>query len=455
MTVNPTTIATGADPLSGLAGYSSSQIELAAAVARSNESGQPLSLAMVDVDRLKIFNDCFGKPHGDQVLIQLATALSNEAAGWLAFRTGGDRFATLIPGLSESDAKQALSARLDIARQAEPSVSFTSGIATHTPGDGDDPSVLWERASASLSESKRSGRGQIATYSEVAKIVTVVTPSKVKALRSLLDEPRLEIAFQTIWNLGNECVLGMEALARPWAGYGFEGPAEMFVIAEKIGRAHELDAMCVSATLSRAHELPPGTQLFLNVNPQSLVHDTVTPEFLLERISTTGLTPEQIVLEVTEQSDARLDVVVDRANRFAEHGFQLALDDVGAGNAGLAMLCEMPVNYIKLDHSVISQLLTSIQARAVLISIALFAFRVDAHLIAEGIETPEILEFVRNAHHLDIMRDPPITGAQGYLLGKPSIDISRTPLTINDALPVPAPPPIAAIDRASDIVTAA
>ncbi|MGB0872483.1 MAG: EAL domain-containing protein [Solirubrobacterales bacterium] len=446
MTVNATAITTGTDALTGLAGYSSSQIELAAAVARANERGEVLSLAMIDVDRLKIFNDCFGKPHGDMVLRQLADALAHAADGWMAFRTGGDSFAVLIPGRGEADAKQTLATRLDRACRAEPSVSFTSGIATHMPGDGDDSSVLWERASASLSESKRSGRGQIVTYSDVAKFVTVVTPSKVKALRSLLAEPRLEIAFQPIWDLGNECLLGMEALARPWSGYGFEGPAEMFVIAEKIGRAHELDAMCVAATLSRAPELPPGAELFLNVNPQSLVHDTVTPEFLLGGVEKSGLTPGQIVLEVTEQSDARLDIVVDRANCFVDHGFQLALDDVGAGNAGLAMLCEMPVNYIKLDHSVISQLLTSIQARAVLISIALFAFRVDAHLIAEGIETPEILEFVRNAHHLDIMRDPPITGAQGYLLGRPSVDISLTPLTIQDALPAPPTPPIADTD---------
>lgn len=441
---------TGVDALTGLADYSASQIELAAAVARSNGSGQPLSLAMVDVDRLKIFNDCFGKPHGDEVLRHLAAALGDPSTGWTAFRTGGDRFATLIPGLDSEQAKQALAERLETARGPEKSVSFTSGIATHMPGDGDDPAVLWERASASLSESKRSGRGQIVTYDEVKKIVTVVTPAKVKALRSLLEEPRLEIAFQPIWDLGSECLLGMEALSRPWAGYGFDGPSDMFVIAEKIGRAHELDAICVAATISRAPELPPGALLFLNVNPQSLVHDTVTAEMLTEQLAPVGIQPSQVVLEITEQSDARLDLVVERATRLADAGFQLALDDVGSGNAGLAMLSEVPVHFIKLDHSVISQVTTSIQARALLISIALFSFRVDAHLIAEGVETPEVLEFLRNAHHLDIMRDPPISGAQGYLLGKPSIDISRTPLTINDALPAP-PTPVVGIAPADRI----
>lgn len=426
--------------MTGLADYGASQIELAAAVARSNGNGQPLSLAMVDVDRLKIFNDCFGKPHGDAVLRALAEALGEPSTGWTAFRTGGDRFATLMPGLDGQQAKAALAERLETARGPEKSVSFTSGISTHLPGDGDDPSVVWERTSASLSESKRSGRGQIVTYDEVKHLVTVVTPAKVKALRSLLEEPRLEIAFQPIWDLEQECLLGMEALSRPWPGYGFEGPAEMFVIAEKIGRAHELDAICVAATIARAPEIPAGALLFLNVNPQSLVHDTVTAQMLKAKLAPVGIEPSQVVLEITEMSDARLDIVVNRATQLAEAGFKLALDDVGSGNAGLAMLSEMPVDYIKLDHSVISQVTTSIQARALLISIALFSFRVDAYLIAEGVETPEVLEFLRNAHHLDIMRDPPITGAQGYLLGKPQIDVSRTPLTLNHALPAPPSP---------------
>lgn len=376
------------------------------------------------------------------MLERLANALTDPSRGWTAFRIGGDRFAAFMPALGADEAKLALGAALVEARGPQDAVSFTAGIGTHDSEAGDDPSVLWERASATLAEAKRSSRGQIVTFAEVRHLVTVMTPAKVNALRSLLDEPRLEIAFQPIWDLDNECLLGMESLSRPWAGYGFEGPADMFVIAEKIGRAHELDAICVAATIARAPELPPGAMLFMNVNPQSLVHDTVTPERLIGQLAAVGLSPSQVVVEVTEQSDARLDLVVDRATKLADAGFKLALDDVGAGNAGLMMMCEMPLNYIKLDSSVISQVLTSIQARALLISIALFSFRVDAHLIAEGVETAEVLEFLRNAHHLDIMRDPPITGAQGYLLGRPSVDISLTPLTIHDALPAPPAPPV-------------
>lgn len=429
-----------ASTLAGLGDFSAAQAELTCAVELAVSQRGIVSLALVDVDRLKIFNDCNGKAHGDAVLERLASALTNPVRGWTVFRVGGDQFAVFMPATSAADAKSALAEALSEAKGLENSVSFSAGVATQNVDTGDDPSVLWERASASLGEAKRSSRGQIATFDEVRHLVTVITPAKVNALRSLLDAPRLEIAFQPIWDLEHECLLGMESLARPWAGYGFEGPAEMFVIAEKLGRAHELDAICVAATISRAPELPPGSMLFLNVNPQSLVHQTVTPAGLATQLAEVGLAPSQVVLEVTEHSDARLDLVAEHANALSQAGFKLALDDVGAGNAGLMMMCEMPLDYIKLDSSVIAQVLTSIQARALLISIALFSFRVDAHLIAEGVETVEVFEFLRNAHHLDIMRDPPITGAQGYLLGKPSVDISLTPLTIQDALPAtPAP----------------
>jgi EAL domain-containing protein (putative c-di-GMP-specific phosphodiesterase class I) len=148
------------------------------------------------------------------------------------------------------------------------------------------------------------------------------------------------------------------------------------------------------------------------------------------------------VIEITESSDARLDQVVERATGLAALGFKLAIDDVGVGNAGIEMLCELPVDFLKIDHSIISKVLTSERARAAFISMALFAYRVDAHVITEGIETLDVFNFIINAHHLDIMRDPPITGAQGYLLGRPSLDIRNLPRCANDALPAPPTPPV-------------
>lgn len=428
------------DSLTGLGDHRSFHRYLANSVNDAQKKSQGLSLAIIDVDRLKFVNDCFGYPEGDEILLHLAVLLDDARAECHAFRIGGDEFALVMPGLSATEAGELLDGCLAEAAKRDVSSSITIGVTTLCSDDGDDFALLTERASCALEEAKRSSRGTVVSFQDVADIVTVVSAAKVSALCALLDEERLEVVFQPIWDLEYDRLLGVEALARPWAGYGFEGPAEMFIIAEKIGRAHELDAVCVAATLARAGEIPGDTLLFLNVNPQTLVHGIVTAETLAAQVLASGIVPSRVVIEITERSEARTDLVVERAAELAAHGFKLALDDVGVGNAGIEMLCELPIDFLKIDRSIISKALTSVEARAAFISLALFAYRVDAFVIAEGVETVEVFSFVKDAHHLDMMRDPPIKGAQGFLLGMPIADIRHLPRSANDALPKPALP---------------
>lgn len=415
------------DPLTDLGNHRSFQQELDRAVRAAVRGSTSLAVVLVDLDDFKLVNDRHGHRHGDDVLAHVARVLEYGRPHDRAFRIGGDEFALLLPDANSLGASTALARRLDGARKGPNAVSFTAGVAVLAPGSPVEPNVLWEHADAALYDGKRRGGGQTTVFDDVADLLSVVTPAKIHALRSLLDEPRLDIVFQPIWDLQNDCMLGLEALARPWLGYGFHGPAEMFAIAEKIGRAHELDAVCRSAALARAPELPDGALLFLNVNPQSLAHDSLAADQLVHAVRAVGLEPQQVVLEVTERSNARLDHVVADATRLRRLGFQLALDDVGAGNAGLEMLRELPVDFVKIDRSVIVGAVDDTHAQAVLVAILAYARRAEAFVIAEGIETIDILEFVRNAADLQVVGESPISGGQGYLLGRPSSDPSPSP----------------------------
>jgi diguanylate cyclase (GGDEF)-like protein len=414
------------DPLTDLGNHRSFQQELDRAVGNAVRRSESLAVVLVDLDGFKLINDRHGHRHGDEVLAHVARVLRHGRPNDRAFRIGGDEFALLLPDADSLGATKALARRLDEARKGPNAVSFTAGVAVMASGVAGEGSVLWEHADAALYEGKRRGGAQTTVFDDVADLLSVVTPAKIHALRGLLDHPRLEIVFQPIWDLPNDCMLGFEALARPWIGYGFDGPAEMFAIAEKIGRAHELDAVCRSAALARARELPSGGLLFLNVNPQSLAHDSLAGDHLVDAVRAVGLEPEQVVLEVTERSNARLDHVVADATRLRRLGFQLALDDVGAGNAGLEMLRELPVDFVKIDRSVIVAAVEDTHAQAVLVAILAYARRADAFVIAEGIESKEILEFVRNAADLQIVGESPISGGQGYLLGRPATDPSSS-----------------------------
>ncbi len=140
----------------------------------------------------------------------------------------------------------------------------------------------------------------------------------------------------------------------------------------------------------------------------------------MRTVAAAGSDPSQIVLEITERSEARLSQVVADATRLRSLGFRLALDDVGAGNAGLEMLRELPVDFVKIDQTVIAAALEDTHAQAVLLAIIAYAGRAGAYVIAEGIESEQILSFVHNAEELHLANDPPIKGGQGYLLGRPS-----------------------------------
>jgi diguanylate cyclase (GGDEF)-like protein len=412
------------DSLTDLGNHRSFQDELARAVGVAARGDGPLSLALVDLDDFKFTNDRYGHRRGDEVLVQVARELERGRSGDRAFRIGGDEFALLLPGTGGAEARAGVERRLAAVRESSANTSFTVGIAVLLPGRDREAAALWEQADAALYEGKRSG-GEVVVFDDVAELLSIVTPAKVQALRALLAEPRLEMAFQPIWDLQDGRVLGLEALARPWHGYEFDGPADMFAVAEKIGRAHELDAICRSAALAHADEIPDGVLLFLNVNPQSLIHGDLGGDRLLRTVEAAGLRPSQVVLEITERSDARLSQVVADATRLRGLGFRLALDDVGAGNAGLEMLRELPVDFVKIDQSVITAALEDTQAQAVLLAILAYAARAGAYVIAEGIESEQILSFVHTAEELRLADGPPIKGGQGYLLGRPSVEISR------------------------------
>jgi EAL domain-containing protein (putative c-di-GMP-specific phosphodiesterase class I) len=137
-------------------------------------------------------------------------------------------------------------------------------------------------------------------------------------------------------------------------------------------------------------------------------HDVLTEAILLEAVLSAGLTPDRVVLEITERSVVRLDVVVREASKLRAMGFRLALDDTGAGNAGLEMLSQLPVDFVKIDRAIVVKALNDATARAILMGITTMARQMKSYVIAEGIEDVEMLRLVREVG---------AQAVQGYLLG--------------------------------------
>lgn len=256
-----------------------------------------------------------------------------------------------------------------------------------------------------------------------------------EGLIQLLRDRALEMAFQPIWDLHNDCVLGYEALARPPKIYGFSGPDDMFNQAHGSQLVHELDVLCFETIVRSVKHVPNDVLLFVNISPATLEHPEFDPKRLTNGIARRGFDPRRVVLEVTERAITDVERVVEQALVFRSLGVKLALDDAGAGNAGLWMLSILPVDYLKIDGSIVNRALTDTACRAVLSGIAAIAQETGSILVAEGIETQEALQFIQRhgAQPHDIVGK--IRGVQGFLIAKPApAEFSHDPRVLRNRL---------------------
>jgi diguanylate cyclase (GGDEF)-like protein len=386
--------------------------EVRAAVSRARRHGEQLSLVAFDVDDFKFVNDRHGHRRGDELLRDVAAVLADGRAGDRSFRIGGDEFMLLLTRTSEAGALSVCRKLLE--RLEQRGVRVSAGLADLRPGD--DHEALRQQADAALYEAKRRGGHRVAPFAEIADETSVTSAEAGLALRTLLDLGEVECVFQPIWDLRRGRLLAVEALARFPRDYGFEGPAEAFDVAQRIGRIHDLDVLCTREALRRAaRELPSGVLLFLNLAPQTLDRQDNGGEWLLRALDEAGVGVDRVVIEVTERVGARTASVAAAIERLRDHGLRVAIDDVGSGSGGLEMLRRTHPDFVKVDRSVVAAAEGDSSARAVLLAVAAFATQTGAYVIAEGVEDDAALELIRALG--DTVR---VDGAQGFGLGAPS-----------------------------------
>ena len=415
------------DGLTDLPNQRAFQRDLRHAVALAVRHGEALALALLDIDDFKFLNDRHGHRHGDKLLLRAASLLRDGRASDRAFCIDGHQFALLLP---RTDAARAAIALQRVrTRFADANVTVSLGLAVL--GAGRDAATLRGEADAALYDANRRGGNALVFFEDIRGSVVITTSAKVQALRRLLVEQHLDIAFQPIWDLERGSLVGVEALARPAPDYGFSGPAEAFDIAEQVGRVHELDLLCVNKALMRVADLPAEALLFINISPRTLDLDAGSDGWLVEAVERTGIDPSRVVIEVTERFGGRMVPVVRSLQRLRAAGLQLAIDDVGTGNSGLEMLRQVNAEFVKIDRGVVVAAMTEPGARAVLLAMATFANETGAFVIAEGIEDIDMLDFLRRLEDDMTVATPRIHGGQGYGLGRPG---SAIPAIANELL---------------------
>ncbi|MDB5093486.1 MAG: sensor-containing diguanylate cyclase/phosphodiesterase [Candidatus Eremiobacteraeota bacterium] len=409
---------TSVDSLTNIGNHRAFKDDLDREISLAVRHEVPLTLAMLDIDQFKLVNDQNGHVYGDRVLIELAGILRAGRAGDRAYRVGGDEFAIILPHTTAEVARAVLE-HIRIAASTTLHGSTVS-IGFSTAEDFDiTPEALQNQADAALYHTKRGGRNGVSQFDAANKGTWLLSTERVQSLRALLASGTLPIAFQPIWDLERTEILAFEALLRPAASFGFAGPQDAFDVAERLGCAHELDRASRLAALRRAGELPAHALLFLNVSPQTLDRDFDIAEFAAS-VAAAGLRPDRVVIEITERSIAHIDKVIAVARSLKAAGFGIALDDTGAGHAGLEIMSRLQFDYVKIDRAIIVKAMGDRSASGVVAAIVAFAKVTGAYVIAEGIEDIPMLDFIEHAKCARAPVGRGIRGAQGYLLYRPS-----------------------------------
>lgn len=231
-------------------------------------------------------------------------------------------------------------------------------------------------------------------------------------LRRILAARDILIRYQPIVRLGNGSIFGFEALSCGPEGDLFQNPEMLFSFAEKTDQLLDLERLCRLESVRGARRLPRGHKLFLNCSAHGITDVEGLSEKLIGHAQEAGLGAADLVLEITERvavtawQDFRR-----RIDALREMGFGVAIDDMGAGYSSLHSVAEVEPDFLKFDIALVRDIHLSPIKRGLLESLVLLAERIDAQVIAEGVEKEEEFETLREMN---------VPFAQGYLFSPPT-----------------------------------
>ena len=217
--------------------------------------------------------------------------------------------------------------------------------------------------------------------------------------------------YEPIVDVATRTVFGYEALARGPEGTDLHSPMALFAAATEQDLVFQLDCLCRRSGLAGARDLPGGAKLFLNVRPSTIHDPNFRAEALCETLATCGLRPSDVVFEISEQeSIGNFDIFREVRDYYRKLGFQIALDDTGAGYASLEAVMELSPDFIKVDRAFVSGIDEDPARQELLRALSLVAEQINARIIGEGLDTIEELETLGRLG---------IPFGQGWLFGKP------------------------------------
>nr|WP_314540757.1 EAL domain-containing protein [uncultured Massilia sp.] len=426
------------DELTGLPNRSLIRDRLDEAIRNAERAGGRLALVFVDLDGFKLVNDGLGHNAGDELLQVVGGRMQaclrrTDTLG----RMGGDEFVILLPDVQENPLlltpllekiRQAVTEPVQIGEQAV-QVSCSMGVVMY-PRDGTDPKTLMMNADAAMYRAKDLGSNNFQFYTREMNASVEEKLLLLEGMRKAMDATLLysgmsnppetpagsfHLLYQPKIDLHTGRLFGVEALIR-WRHpeHGLVPPPRFIGLAEESGLIVGLGEWVVRTACrqTRAWAAAGLGTLTVSVNVSARQFEELR---LVERVAgalhDSGLPPSALELEVTESLLMRdLHQAVERMRELKEMGVSLSIDDFGTGYSSLSALKSFPISTLKIDKSFVRDLAHDADDQAIALAVISLAHRLGLRVIAEGVETEEQRDFLRE-HGCDEM--------QGYLFSPP------------------------------------
>jgi EAL domain-containing protein (putative c-di-GMP-specific phosphodiesterase class I) len=230
-------------------------------------------------------------------------------------------------------------------------------------------------------------------------------------LFELVLEERVRSVYEPIVEVATRTVFGYEALARGPEGSELHSPAALFKSASEQDFLFQLDRLCRQSGLDGARDFPGDAKLFLNIRPTTIYDPSFRADALRQTLESCGLAPKDVVLEISEQeSISNFEIFREIRDYYGNLGFQIAMDDVGAGYASLEAVMELSPEFIKVDRAFVTGIDEDLTRQELLRALHSVSEQIGARIIGEGLDTLEELETLGRLG---------IPFGQGWLFGKP------------------------------------
>ena len=363
-------------------------------------------LVLLDIDGFKAVNDTYGHLVGDEILVMCAQRIRQTTRSIdIAARLGGDQFAVVIKNVDDAIAAS-LGGRL-VAAVAEPFdlpfgrvIVTASGGVVHLTDTITAPGAIRD-ADIAMRESRASGRNRLAVF-EPRMLQELAGRAQVRSeLYAGIDRGEFELYWQPTVNIATGYTVGVEALIR-WhhPQRGMLLPAEFISIAEDTGLIVPLGKWVLDQACRQGAAWQPadrGRQLTISVNvsPQQMLDGHIC-ENVESALTTSGLPPTALVLEITERTlMVNSEFICTQLEQLKQLGVRVAIDDFGTGYSALSYLRSFPIDVVKIDRSFVSSLDQDDQAAALVRSIISMADALGLDTVAEGVETFTQLAILR------------------------------------------------------------